>query len=111
MDNARKAELVGKMEQNHYRQFAGHDPQPYQAMSAALEIVLAEMGWRDDAVPTMQVDNGLVAQNLATMLRRMVWQIDKLTGDSSLKVLSGLAKDLLAKYGLRGDLLRDDPKE
>lgn len=46
--------------------------------------------------------------DLATMLRRMMWLIDIRAGDTSLKALSGKAKQLLAKHGLEGSLLRDD---
>lgn len=45
--------------------------------------------------------------NLAAMLRRMVWQIDKTTGDTSLKVLAGKTRELLKQYGLEGSPLRD----
>lgn len=49
-----------------------------------------------------------VSDDLAMILRRMMRQADMQPGDTSLKVLSGKAKQLLAKHGLEGSLLRDD---
>lgn len=55
----------------------------------------------------MEVSNEVIARNLAMMLRRMIWQIEKLPGESSLKTLAGNAKNLLGQYGLQGDIVRD----
>lgn len=54
-------------------------------------------------------EGDLVSANLAMMLRRMIWQINKLDGDSSLKVLAGKADGLIKQYGLQGSPLRDAP--
>ena len=48
-----------------------------------------------------------VSLDLAMMIRRICWQINKLEGDSSLKVLSGNAIELLKMHGLQGNLLRE----
>lgn len=47
-------------------------------------------------------------ENLATMLRRLIWQINKMDGDLGIKATAGKAKQLLWKYGLQGNLLRID---
>ena len=44
--------------------------------------------------------------DLAMMLRRMIWQINKMDGDSSLKGLAIGAMQLLKKYQLEGSPLR-----
>jgi len=46
--------------------------------------------------------------NLAMMLRRMIWQVGKMQGDTDLKVLAGKASDLLKQYGLEGSPLRSE---
>jgi hypothetical protein len=48
------------------------------------------------------------AHNLATMLRRFIWQAEKSTGDTSFKVLAGKARELVERYGLTGEILRDE---
>lgn len=48
-----------------------------------------------------------VISDLSMMLRRMIWQAKRQEGDTSLKVLAGNAHQLLAKYSLEGDILRD----
>jgi hypothetical protein len=47
--------------------------------------------------------------NLAMMLRRMIWQIEKMQGDTDLKVLAGKASVLLKRYGLDGSPMRAVP--
>lgn len=53
------------------------------------------------------MDDKIIISNLAAMLRRMVWMAEKEAGDSSMKVIAGKAKELLAKYDLQGSALRD----
>lgn len=48
-------------------------------------------------------------RDLAMMLRRFIWQIERQDGDTSLKVLAGNARELLAKYQLEGNILRGLP--
>ena len=50
-------------------------------------------------------------ENLAVMLRRILWQIKKEPGDSSLKVLAGKASGLLEQLGLQGNPLRDEARQ
>lgn len=50
-----------------------------------------------------------IVTNLAMMLRRMVWLVEKDPGESSLKILAGNAKQLLQAYGLEGLPTRDEP--
>jgi hypothetical protein len=45
--------------------------------------------------------------NLAVMLRRMIWMARKQVGDTSMKVIAGKAEELLKLYGLQGSLLRE----
>lgn len=53
------------------------------------------------------MDDGQVRErNLAMMLRRMIWMAEKETGDTSMKVLAGKARELLRLYNLEGDFLR-----
>jgi hypothetical protein len=47
-----------------------------------------------------------VIDDLAMMLRRMIWMAEKQAGDTSMKALAGNAKQLLAKYNLEGSPLR-----
>ena len=47
-----------------------------------------------------------IIDNLAAMLRRMIWQARKEIGDTSMKGLAGAAHQLLKQYGLQGDPLR-----
>jgi orotate phosphoribosyltransferase len=46
-------------------------------------------------------------EDLAMMLRRMIWMAEKQAGDNSVKGLAGSAKQLLAKYNLKGSPLRE----
>ena len=50
----------------------------------------------------------LCARNLARMIRRGVWLIRREDGDRGSKVWAGKAYQLLFKYGLQGNPLRDD---
>lgn len=52
------------------------------------------------------VETQRVRDDLAMMLRRMIWQAEKMTGDTSLKMLAGNAKQLLVRHGLEGSPLR-----
>lgn len=47
-----------------------------------------------------------IISNVATMLRRMICLVERHEGDTSLKVIAGKARQLLAKYGLQGNILR-----
>jgi len=58
---------------------------------------------RESAVARATTDN------LAMMLRRMIWMAEKETGDTSMKVLAGKAKRMLINYGLEGSPLRESP--
>lgn len=53
-------------------------------------------------------DSARVSENLAAMLRRMIWTAKKETGDTGMKVLAGKAGELLKLYGLEGSPLRDE---
>jgi len=69
------------------------------------------LGWlrlRAEAARVELEQYSNAAKDLAIMMRRIIWQINKLVGDSSLNVLAGRAQELLVKYGLVGDILRDD---
>jgi hypothetical protein len=46
-------------------------------------------------------------ENLAMMLRRMIWMARKQVGDTSMKAIAGQAEILLKSYGLEGSPLRD----
>ena len=46
--------------------------------------------------------------NLATMVRRGAWLANKQTGDTSMKVWAGNAKDLLRTLGMEGNPLREE---
>jgi hypothetical protein len=70
------------------------------------------------AVPQERVDRAAVIEggpeddwdgrnDLATMLRRFIWMVNKEVGDSSLKALAGKAQQLLAKHGMEGSPLRE----
>lgn len=50
----------------------------------------------------------VAAEDFAIMLRRMIWQTRKATGDDSMKVLSGQAEALLSRHGMVGNPLRAD---
>jgi len=50
-----------------------------------------------------------IIDNLAAILRRMIWTAKKETGDTGMKVLAGNANELLKQYGLEGNLLRNKP--
>jgi hypothetical protein len=52
-------------------------------------------------------DTTEIIENLAAMLRRMIWMAKKQTGDTGMKVIAGNAQQLLMKYGLEGSPLRD----
>lgn len=45
--------------------------------------------------------------DLVMMLRRMIWMAEKETGDTSMKVLAGVARQLLIRHGFNGSPLRD----
>jgi hypothetical protein len=51
-------------------------------------------------------ESAVIIENLAMMLRRMIWLAEKQTGDNSMTVMAGNAKQLLAKYNLEGSALR-----
>ena len=46
--------------------------------------------------------------NLAAILRRMIWMARKEVGDTTMKVLAGKAQELLQQYGLEGSVLRNE---
>ena len=50
----------------------------------------------------------VAAEDFAIMLRRMIWQTRKATGDDSMKVLAGQAEALLSRHGMPGNPLRAD---
>jgi hypothetical protein len=52
--------------------------------------------------------DAVIIDNLAMMLRRMIWMASKETGDTSMKVLAGKARELLRSYGLEGSVLREE---
>lgn len=45
--------------------------------------------------------------DLAMMLRRMIWMARKETGDTSMKAIAGQANELLMRYGGDGSPLRE----
>ena len=51
-----------------------------------------------------------IISNLAMMLRRMIWQARKESGDTSMKVLAAKAENFLRSYGLQGCLQRAEGK-
>ena len=85
-----KAHVVG----NYHAGFAAGEETARAALSALPAPSAAER-----EAPT---------DDLAMMLRRMIWQIERREGDISLKVLAGKARQLLLRYGLYGSPLRDD---
>jgi len=48
-------------------------------------------------------------ENLAMMMRRLIYFANKTEGDTSLKVVAGNASDLLGRYFLSGNILREQP--
>ncbi len=60
------------------------------------------------SAPDADARDAAVIANLSMMLRRMVWQVNRLDGDSTLKVLAGKADGLIKQYGLQGSPLRGD---
>ena len=55
-----------------------------------------------------EVARDMAAEDFAIMLRRMIWQTRKATGDDSMKVLAGQAEALLSRHGMPGNPLRAD---
>lgn len=70
-----------------HRALKSHPPQPVAAPAVA---------------------GGDAVNDLAVMLRRMIWQARKQNGDTSIKALAGNAHQLLCKYRLEGSPLRDE---
>lgn len=79
------------------------NPQDVRPLESNIAAALAEA--RRAAEIAMQERE----RNLATLLRRFIWQAEKLVGDSSLKTIAGQARGLMERYGIAGDLLRGDP--
>ena len=79
-------------------------PQPDQPMPPPPSSARPENGSETMAGAARDV----AAEDFAIMLRRMIWQTRKATGDDSMKVLSGQAEALLSRHGMVGNPLRAD---
>ena len=79
-------------------------PQPDQPMPPPPSSARPENGSETMAGAARDV----AAEDFAIMLRRMIWQTRKATGDDSMKVLAGQAEALLSRHGMPGNPLRAD---
>jgi hypothetical protein len=67
-------------------------------------------GWLEDAAYFRAILDQLQTVNdLSMMLRRMIWMAEREIGDTSMKALTGNARELLTRYGLDRSPLRDEP--
>lgn len=71
-----------------------------------LRLVVAHEGDCTQAADDEAMRRGHVIEELAMMLRRMIWLANKKIGDTSMKAVAGSARELLAKYKLEGQPLR-----
>ena len=76
-----------------------HNETLNQCCNAAIAALTTQGGEQPDSA---------TIENLARMLRRLIWQINKMDGDLGIKATAGKAKQLLWKYGLQGNPLRID---
>lgn len=82
------------------------DPNVCQEMKADIREWFRCQEYNSSLSIGAAIEPNVRIENIAAMLRRMIWMARKETGDTSMKALAGNAQQLLRQYGLQGTPVR-----